>query len=375
MNHLILKSCYDFTNGGNVFIGKTEELGFSGNSFSFMCWIKLNQASRSPSDQFDQTILGQRNYGMSECLHITVRNLTLHFGFYGMDTASQTTLSLHTWYHVAFVYDIEEHTQSIYINGKLDTKSAPTIQPLRGNHDLYYSHYANGRPLLGYLAAPVLTSQLVATQNDIQHHIYSYSIQHALSPSMLLPSGLAKLTNDPSWSPMKLSSFHNTTTTGTGTLGNDEFLKYFENEIGTDATVRCGSENIAVHKIIVAGRSKYFENVFFTSGMREQQDMVVVLDSSEFEADVLRLFLRALYTYKIESEYITNEDVLMHLLACTVRFGSDILREIIEQHAVNLVLTKIETVDILAVFAETFQLSKLYEVCLTVADFRQTFLA
>ena len=152
-------------------------------------------------------------------------------------------------------------------------------------------------------------------------------------------------------------------------------MKYFENEIGTDATVRCGSENIAVHKIIVAGRSKYFENVFFTSGMREQQDMVVVLDSSEFEADVLRLFLRALYTYKIESEYITNTDVLMHLLACTVRFGADILREIIEQHAVNLVLTKIETVDILRVFAETFQLSKLYETCLAVADFRQTFLA
>jgi hypothetical protein len=153
-------------------VGRTGDLGLSGNSFSFLCWIVLRDRNvADPGDQGDQTILAQEAIGTGECLHITIRNMKPYFGFYGHDTGSKTELSLHTWYHLGFVYDVNTRTQLIYVNGRLDARSDVSIPPLRGNHDLYYSHYYKGRPLKGLLAAPHLLSGRAASQEEIIQHM------------------------------------------------------------------------------------------------------------------------------------------------------------------------------------------------------------
>jgi hypothetical protein len=149
-------------------VGRTGDLGLSGNSFSFMCWVKLHNTNSSGRDR---TILAQAAIGRGECLHITVRNMKPYFGFYDYDTASETELSLHMWYHLAFVYDVGARTQTIYVNGIMDARSKVLIPPLRGNHDVYYSYYNCGRPLMGLLAAPLLLPRHVASQAEISRHM------------------------------------------------------------------------------------------------------------------------------------------------------------------------------------------------------------
>jgi hypothetical protein len=104
-------------------------------------------------------------------LHIMIRYMKPYFGFYDYDTASETELSLHMWFHLAFVYDVDARAQTIYVNGIMDARSKVLIPPLRGNHDLYYSYYFCGRPLMGLLAAPLLLPRYVASQAEISRHM------------------------------------------------------------------------------------------------------------------------------------------------------------------------------------------------------------
>jgi hypothetical protein len=162
---------YNFLSG-RLHIGKTGDLGLSGNSFSFMCWVHLlDKNIADPLEQGDQAILGQAAIGSGECLHVTIRYMKPQFGFYGPGTASKTELALNTWHHLAFVYDMNRQLQTIYINGTLDASSEVPIQPLTGNHDLYYSHYHQGRPLKGLMADPHFTFRHAASQEEVLLHM------------------------------------------------------------------------------------------------------------------------------------------------------------------------------------------------------------
>lgn len=116
-----------------------------------------------------------------------------YFGFYGNDIASSTKLQTNVWYHLTFVYDLVNHSMSIYINGKLDVIEY-NKPPLQGNHNVYVSRYANGRPLRGILGAPLIRSNLVATHQDILEHLTTFP----LTSSELYDFGSRKV-RDESW--------------------------------------------------------------------------------------------------------------------------------------------------------------------------------
>ena len=59
-----------------------------------------------------------------ECLHLTIRksgsNYFLYFGLWGDDCPGVLRVTLNEWIHVAFVFESNSQTQSIYMNGQLD---------------------------------------------------------------------------------------------------------------------------------------------------------------------------------------------------------------------------------------------------------------
>jgi hypothetical protein len=71
------------------------------------------------------------------CLHLTIRqngsNYHLYLGFYWADCQGVTSLTLNTWIHAAFVFDLTTLTQQIYLNGVLENSciqsSALTATP------------------------------------------------------------------------------------------------------------------------------------------------------------------------------------------------------------------------------------------------------
>eukprot|EP01038_Epipyxis_sp_PR26KG_P009064 gene9064-12226_t len=366
------RSCYEFMKiGDEMPLGKTSKLGLSGESFSFMCWIKLNQHSLLLRDQLDQTIIGQRYYTMGECecLHIVIRERKPYFGFYGMDTASSTELSLNKWYHLSFVYDIVSRTQSIYINSRLDKRSENPISPLRGNHELYYSHYAN--PLKGLLAAPFLCSRMVATEVDMHHHISEYSLHQVLNPQMMVD--LRQRVSDPSWPPALLSQcILESQATLCKTSGSDEFLDFFESGLATDAIVTCNNVDFHVHKIIVGGRSEFFRSAFFTSGMLEQQESVMRFHEDDgLDSNLLRLFFKSLYTYQVDlTEVGSDINILLDLLNYCDRFQAGTLIALVEQCIINLVTKDTEkAAQVLAHVVDLPGLHLLKETCSVANQF------
>ncbi len=55
-----------------------------------------------------------------QCLSLIIRNYKLYMGFMLDDVVGLTSLSINTWYHIAYVYDYSIRTQSLYVQGVLD---------------------------------------------------------------------------------------------------------------------------------------------------------------------------------------------------------------------------------------------------------------
>ena len=367
---LLPPSCYRCHRARDrLTVGRSGDMGLSGRSFSFMCWVKVDAPSSNPGEQFDQTVVGQNYTSSRQCLHIVIRRMKPYFGFYGMDTASQTQLSVNTWYHLACVYDLESRTQSIYLNGRLDTRSEPCIAPLEGNHELYYSCYAKGRPLQGLLAAPLFLSNFVATEVDICQHMMVYSVQHARKPEMIAPSSTAR---DGSWPPIFLTNKLPPLTDDCEFKGSEEFLPYLETGFAADATVRCNGASFPIHKIIVAARSTYFKSVFLTSGMKEQNEYIVELD--DMDADVVHLFLKALYAGRVDNELTSNKDVVLHLLECCCRFGAHTLMNQVKHLALDIATSNLELAGLVSTVADRHELPTLRDACQALQQFHESYL-
>ena len=58
-------------------------------------------------------------------------------GFTLDDLIGLTTLSINTWYHVAYVYDYSSETQSVYLQGVLDN-SKTSAGPYQGQNGSMY---------------------------------------------------------------------------------------------------------------------------------------------------------------------------------------------------------------------------------------------
>ena len=84
---------------------------------------------------------------LRQCLHLTIRQTSgvynLYLGFYGDDLQGITPLQLNTWFHAAFVFDFSTRTQSIYLNGILESSRIAVGTLTLGN----------GTTVVGYISA------------------------------------------------------------------------------------------------------------------------------------------------------------------------------------------------------------------------------
>ncbi|CAF1020916.1 unnamed protein product [Rotaria sordida] len=104
------------------------------SSFTIDAWI---YPTGFPNTQ-DHSIVGLcPSTTTYECLHLTIHEnggKYLYLGFYGDDCEGNTVISLNEWIHVAFLFEVNSLTQSIYLNGKLDV-SRTAGGPFKANTD------------------------------------------------------------------------------------------------------------------------------------------------------------------------------------------------------------------------------------------------
>ncbi|CAF1533832.1 unnamed protein product [Adineta ricciae] len=101
----------------NQYVTISTYKNFANVSFTVEMWIYPT----SLSNNIDYGLFSQ--YGSSttdNSLHLIIRNNILLMGFYADDLPCTTTLSINTWYHVAFVYDYRSRSQLVYLNGNQD---------------------------------------------------------------------------------------------------------------------------------------------------------------------------------------------------------------------------------------------------------------
>ena len=95
-------------------------------SWTFEAWIYL--ANTSATNPSEYSIIGQCNsLRKDECLHLVVRNQTLHLGYYSDDLRGASKLSASRWHHVAFVFDCATRNQSVYLDGFIDGSREATV--------------------------------------------------------------------------------------------------------------------------------------------------------------------------------------------------------------------------------------------------------
>jgi hypothetical protein len=86
-------------------------------SFTVAAWI---QPTGYPNP-IDHSIVGLcPSTTINHCLHISIRNQKLYFGFYLDDARGKTTILLNQWIHAAFVFDASAKKKAIYLNGVQD---------------------------------------------------------------------------------------------------------------------------------------------------------------------------------------------------------------------------------------------------------------
>ncbi len=97
-------------------------------SFTVEAWIYATTAYSGDNGIFGQCACSTCP---NQCLHLIVRSGRLYMGFSLNDLVGTTTLSVNTWYHVAFVYDYAALQQIIYLNGVQESIKS-SAQPYQG---------------------------------------------------------------------------------------------------------------------------------------------------------------------------------------------------------------------------------------------------
>ena len=104
------------------------QLNLYDQSWTFEAWIYPTNLS----DTRDFAIVGQcKRSSDHECLHLVIRSQKLYLGLYADDTLGNTVLTTFRWYHVAFVFDCDTRTKSVYLDGVLDG-SGPASRCFQG---------------------------------------------------------------------------------------------------------------------------------------------------------------------------------------------------------------------------------------------------
>jgi hypothetical protein len=105
-------------------------LSLAYTSFTIEAWIY------SANNSGDNGIIGQCQCSSctNQCFYFLIRAARLYVGFTLNDLSGLTTLTINTWYHVAFVYNYATSQQILYLNGVQDNikSSAAAYQGTNG---------------------------------------------------------------------------------------------------------------------------------------------------------------------------------------------------------------------------------------------------
>lgn len=94
----------------SIIVGDAEDLGLTQASFSGMAWVLITVDDVSSAGIFS----GRDVFDTDHELHWVVRYGKPHFGLFSDDVTGVTKLALNTWYHIAFVYDMNDRSLTIY---------------------------------------------------------------------------------------------------------------------------------------------------------------------------------------------------------------------------------------------------------------------
>jgi hypothetical protein len=80
-------------------------------SYTASFWFRMNDI------RTDNALAGHGIIGVSQGLHLGVRNTQPYFGFYGNDMAGTASMVTDTWYNLVFTYNAQNFRRVIYRNG------------------------------------------------------------------------------------------------------------------------------------------------------------------------------------------------------------------------------------------------------------------
>ncbi|CAF0948338.1 unnamed protein product [Adineta steineri] len=125
----------------NQYITISTYQSFVSTSFTVEMWIyPTTLSSNFYYGLFNQYQSLTTDHNLYVCLY----GGNLKMGFWSDDVVSGTTLSINTWYHVAFVYDYSSRTQIIYINGVQDISRSSAGPYLGTSGSISIGNYYDG---------------------------------------------------------------------------------------------------------------------------------------------------------------------------------------------------------------------------------------
>ncbi|CAF0989749.1 unnamed protein product [Rotaria sordida] len=110
----------------------------------------------------DQPIFSQCscNSCQDQCLYLIIRNHKIYMSFLLDDVIGSTSLSINTWYHIAYVYDYSSRTQSIYLQGVLDgTKTSAGPYQGQNGSIIIGSSLLSSTSFYGYIDNLIVTTR------------------------------------------------------------------------------------------------------------------------------------------------------------------------------------------------------------------------
>ncbi|CAF1373515.1 unnamed protein product [Adineta steineri] len=130
----------------------TSYIPLQSSSFTIDTWLYITTLTSDTTTIAIFSICPVLTY--DECLMCVIRQVNsafyLFLGFYYDDCAGNTSLTVNTWIHAAFVFDLTTLTQKVYLNGVLDSTCNVSSAYTGGTSNTTIGHIPAYTPYIGY---------------------------------------------------------------------------------------------------------------------------------------------------------------------------------------------------------------------------------
>lgn len=103
--------------GQYVSLPSPSTLSLVNHDFTVVAWVNAAAFSGLGGYGGDWPLLGNNTGGGSGGLHLVLRGGQPYMGFFGNDLGSSTSLSLNTWYQIAWQYQVSGGVMTMFVNG------------------------------------------------------------------------------------------------------------------------------------------------------------------------------------------------------------------------------------------------------------------